>query len=83
MTSTTPAPDGSRLGAGWRVAIPNHVAALARAWTDPSAWEGMTQVGGVSLPGEVAGRIALNETAPLVDRVAAFSGRDPGWTARA
>jgi uncharacterized protein (TIGR03086 family) len=97
----------------------------------------MTQVGGVSLPGEVAGQIALNEMvlhawdlaraighpyqqdpasleaclsslsvmyppedlerrkgifgppidvpedAPLVDRVVAFSGRDPKWTAPA
>jgi uncharacterized protein (TIGR03086 family) len=96
----------------------------------------MTQVGGVSLPSEIAGRIGLNEIvlhgwdlarasgrpfqqdpgslqaclaslsfmyppehlerrkgifgppvavpegAPLVDRVVAFSGRDPGWTAR-
>jgi uncharacterized protein (TIGR03086 family) len=137
MTSTPPAPDGARLSAGWRVDIPNHVAALAQAWTDPAAWEGTTQVGGVSLPGEVAGQIALNEIvlhawdlaraigqpyqqdpasleaclaslsamyppedlerrkgifgpavdvpedAPLVDRVVAFSGRDPGWTAPA
>ena len=97
----------------------------------------MTQAGGVSLPGEVAGRIALNEIvlhawdlaraigqpyqqdpgsleaclaslsamyppedperrrgifgppvyvredAPLVDRVVAFSGRDPAWSVRA
>ena len=137
MTSTPPAPDGARLSANWRVDIPDHVAALAQAWTDPSAWEGMTQVGGVTLPGEIAGRIALNEIvlhawdlacgtgqpyrqdpgslescltslwamyppedlarrkgifgapvdvpedAPLVDRVVAFSGRDPGWNAPA
>jgi uncharacterized protein (TIGR03086 family) len=137
MTSTPPAPDRARLRAGWRVDIPNHVAALAQAWIDPAAWEGMTQVGGVSLPGGVAGQIALNEIvlhawdlaraigqpyqqdpasleaclaslsamyppedlerrkgifgppvdvpedAPLVDRVVAFSGRDPGWTAPA
>jgi len=61
MTSTPPAPDGARLSAGWRVEIPNHLAALAQAWADPVAWKGMTQAGGVSLPGEVAGRIALNE----------------------
>jgi len=61
MTSTPPAPDGARLSAGWRVEIPNHLASLAQAWADPVAWKGMTQAGGVSLPGEVAGRIALNE----------------------
>jgi uncharacterized protein (TIGR03086 family) len=137
MTSMAPAPDGSRLGADWRVDISKHLATLAQAWTDPAAWEGMTQVGGVDLPGAVAGRIALNEIvlhawdlargsrlpyqqdrsslqacltslsamyppehlerregifgppvdvpedAPLVDRVVAFSGRDPGWTADA
>jgi uncharacterized protein (TIGR03086 family) len=133
MTSTPPAPDGARLSADWRADIPGHLTALARAWTDPAAWKGVTQVGGVSLPGEVAGRIALNEIvlhawdlarasgqpylqdprsleacltsltamyppedadsrqgifdppvdvpndAPLVDRVVAFSGRDPTW----
>jgi len=137
MTSTPPAPDGARLSAGWRADIPDHLAALAQAWADPATWEGMTQAGGVSLPGEVAGRIALNEIvlhawdlaraigqpyqqdpgsleaclaslsamyppedperrrgifgppvyvredAPLVDRVVAFSGRDPAWSVRA
>jgi uncharacterized protein (TIGR03086 family) len=135
VTSMAPVPDGSRLNADWRGDIAKNVAVLAQAWTDPAAWEGMTQVGGVDLPGEIAGRIALNEmvlhgwdlargsdlpyrqdpsaleaclasltvmyppehlerrtgifgppveispNAPLVDRVVAFSGRDPGWTA--
>ena len=133
MTATPPAPDASRLHPAWREQIPTHVARLAHAWTDPAAWEGMTQVGGVSLPGDVTGRIALHEIvlhawdlaratgqpyeqdrasleacmaslavmypaedlerrrgifgppvdvptdSPLVDRVVAFSGRDPGW----
>jgi uncharacterized protein (TIGR03086 family) len=137
VTSTPRAPDAARLSPGWRVDIPNHTATLTQAWMDPAAWEGMTQVGGVSLPGEVAGRIALNEIvlhswdlaraiglpyqqdpglletclaslsamyppedlerrkgifaspvdvpadAPLVDRVVAFSGRDPRWNPRA
>lgn len=137
MTSTPPASGATRLSADWRTEIPDHARALARAWTDPAAWEGMTQVGGVTLPGEVAGRIALNEIvlhawdlargtglpyrpdprsleaclsslsamyppedldarkgifeppvdvpedAPLVDRVVAFSGRDPGWSPQA
>jgi uncharacterized protein (TIGR03086 family) len=137
MTSMPSSPDGSRLGADRRAEIPRHLATLAEAWTNPLAWTGTTQAGGVSLPGEVAGHIALNEIvvhawdlarasgqsyqqdadsleacfeslvamypaeqldrrqgifgppvdvpeqAPLVDRVIAFSGRDPGWTARA
>jgi uncharacterized protein (TIGR03086 family) len=61
LTSTPPAPNGARLSTGWRAEIPDNLGALARAWADPAAWEGMTQAGGVSLPGEVAGRIALNE----------------------
>ena len=135
LTATPPAPDGSRLTDGWREEIPTHLVALARAWTNPAAWEGMTRVGGVELPGAVAGRIALNEVvlhgwdlaratgqpyrqepdsleackaalsamypeddlarregifappvavppdAPQLDRVVAFSGRDPTWSA--
>jgi uncharacterized protein (TIGR03086 family) len=135
MTSTPPAPDASRLDVDWRKTFPRHLDALAEAWHDPAAWQGMTQVGGVTLPGEVAGQIALNEVvlhgwdvarasgqpfdvepttleasmraittlfpvehperrqgvygpvvdvpadATPVDRLVAFSGRDPGWTA--
>jgi uncharacterized protein (TIGR03086 family) len=61
MTATAPTPDASRLDPHWRTETPRHLTTLAQAWTDPAAWQGMTQVGGVSLPGEVAGRIALNE----------------------
>jgi uncharacterized protein (TIGR03086 family) len=34
---------------------------LADAWRDPDAWTGMTKAGGVELPGEVAGLVALDE----------------------
>jgi uncharacterized protein (TIGR03086 family) len=53
--------DASRLGDDWRERIPADLAALARAWRDPSAWTGMTRVGGVDLPGDVAGIVALDE----------------------
>lgn len=136
VTATPPAPDGDRLGAAWRAEIPRALTALAQAWTDPDAWQGMTQVGGVTLPGQIAGQVALDEIvlhawdlargtgqpyqqdpatleaclaamtamyppdnldgrkgifeppvpvlddAPLVDRVVAYSGRDPGWPGR-
>ncbi len=136
VTATPPAPDGDRLGTAWRTEIPGALTALAQAWTDPAAWEGMTQVGGVTLPGEIAGQVALDEVvlhawdlargtgqpyqqdpatleaclaamtamyppdnldtrkgifgppipvvddAPLVDKVVAYSGRDPGWPGR-
>jgi uncharacterized protein (TIGR03086 family) len=61
VTATPPAPDGDRLGIAWRTEIPGALTALAQAWTDPAAWEGMTQVGGVTLPGEIAGQVALDE----------------------
>ena len=35
--------------------------AMAEAWQDPDAWTGMTAAGGVDLPGEVAGIVALDE----------------------
>jgi uncharacterized protein (TIGR03086 family) len=61
VTSAVPAPDGARLGADWRTRIPAQLDALAAAWADPSAWQGTTQAGVVTLPAEVAGRIALDE----------------------
>lgn len=56
-----PVPDSSRLGDDWRERIPQHLAGLANAWRNPEAWTGMTEAGGQSLPGEVAGVVALNE----------------------
>jgi uncharacterized protein (TIGR03086 family) len=53
--------DASRLGDDWRVRIPRDLAELAEAWRDPTAWTGITEAGGVELPGEVAGLVALNE----------------------
>jgi uncharacterized protein (TIGR03086 family) len=59
--SQGPSGDASRLGDDWRTRIPRDLAALAEAWRDPAAWSGMTQAGGVELPGEVAGVVALDE----------------------
>ncbi|MBC2933330.1 TIGR03086 family metal-binding protein [Nocardioides sp. zg-1228] len=46
---------------GWREALAHQLPALAAAWRDPAAWEGMTRAGGVDLPGQVAGLVALDE----------------------
>lgn len=59
--SQQPSADASRLGNDWRTRIPRDLNALAEAWRDPDAWTGMTQAGGLDLPGEVAGVIALDE----------------------
>lgn len=53
--------DGSRLEAGWRDRIAGALDDLAAAWTNPDAYEGMTQAGPIELPGAVAGQVALNE----------------------
>jgi uncharacterized protein (TIGR03086 family) len=60
-TSSVPPPDAALLGPDWRTRIPAQLDALAVAWADASAWQGTTQAGGVTLPADVAGRIALNE----------------------
>jgi uncharacterized protein (TIGR03086 family) len=59
--SERPSPDASRLGGDWRTRIPADLQVLAQAWRDPAAWEGMTKAGGVELPGEIAGLVALDE----------------------
>src|SRR5947209_2640579 len=54
-----PSGDATRLGPDWRTRIPADLRAMAEAWKDPEAWTGMTGAGGVDLPGEVAGIVAL------------------------
>lgn len=57
----TPPVDGVQVDADWRTIYPQRLAELAAAWQDPGAWEGMTRAGGIDLPGEVAGSVALAE----------------------
>ncbi|MFB4302132.1 TIGR03086 family metal-binding protein [Actinomadura sp. NTSP31] len=59
--SQPPSPDGSNLAPDWRARVPERLEALAAAWREPSAWEGMAEAGGVQMPSEVMGRVALNE----------------------
>jgi uncharacterized protein (TIGR03086 family) len=59
--SQGPSGDAARLGEDWRARIPLALAGLAQAWRQPAAWSGMTQAGGVDLPGEIAGLVALDE----------------------
>jgi uncharacterized protein (TIGR03086 family) len=61
LTAAARPGDAARLGPDWRARIPRDLAALATAWQDPAAWAGLTRVGGVDLPGEVAGVVALDE----------------------
>ncbi|UJW30888.1 TIGR03086 family metal-binding protein [Saccharothrix sp. AJ9571] len=61
LTAAPPEPRAGALGDDWRTRIPAELDALAEAWRAPGAWDGMTAVGGVELPGAVAGQVALNE----------------------
>ncbi|MCZ4534441.1 TIGR03086 family metal-binding protein [Gordonia terrae] len=130
LTSTPPDPAESRLSSEWRDDLHRHVRELADSWNDPAAWDSMTQAGGVDLPAEIMGMVALSELvlhgwdvaraadiafdipdeilqvvfdfhhppqpqeerdgmfgpviavpddAPLVDRLAGLTGRDPRW----
>jgi len=61
LTDSPPGDGGYQLDDDWRRGYPDNLAGLADAWRDPGAWEGMTRVGGVDLPGEVCAMVALTE----------------------
>jgi uncharacterized protein (TIGR03086 family) len=71
-----PAADGSRLGTDWRTRIPGRLAGLAAAWRGDAAWAGMTRVGGVDLPGEIAATVAIDEVVVHGWDLAVATGRD-------
>jgi uncharacterized protein (TIGR03086 family) len=70
------AADGTRLGADWRTRIPARLAELAGAWQDEAAWSGMTKAGGLDMPSEVAGRVAINEVVVHGWDLAEATGQD-------
>jgi uncharacterized protein (TIGR03086 family) len=130
LTDTSPDADGwAALEPGWRESLEAQVPAMVQAWRADDAWDGMTRAGGVDLPGQAAGMVALDELvvhgwdlaratgqpydlddataaaclefvsgfdpagtpglfgpavpvddgAPVLDRLVARAGRDPGW----
>jgi uncharacterized protein (TIGR03086 family) len=60
-TSPPPPPSGANLEAGWRDRISADLVALADAWSDPQAWQGITRAGGLEMPADVVGVVALDE----------------------
>jgi len=56
-----PRPSRDNLEPGWRDRITGDLDALASAWHQPAAWDGVTSAGGVELPASVAGVVALDE----------------------
>jgi uncharacterized protein (TIGR03086 family) len=45
----------------WRTLLPRRLDELVEAWREPTAWEGLTEAGGVRMPAEVMGVVALDE----------------------
>ncbi|CAN5400819.1 TIGR03086 family metal-binding protein [soil metagenome] len=76
LTDTPPGDDGYRLDDDWRSRYPVNLADLAASWRDPAGYDGMTRVGGVDLPGEVAGSVALGEVVIHGWDIAVATGHD-------
>jgi uncharacterized protein (TIGR03086 family) len=74
-----PSGDGGRLGDDWRHRIPRDLLAMADAWRDPEAWTGMTAAGGVDLPAELAGAVALDEAVVHGWDLAKATGQPAGY----
>src|ERR671919_1773658 len=60
-SGSPPPPSAANLGEGWREQVAQRLQTLAAAWAEPSAWEGMTNAGGLDLPADVAGLVVLDE----------------------
>jgi uncharacterized protein (TIGR03086 family) len=56
-----PSASAEQLDPRWRTVLPQRLDELVAAWREPTAWDGLTAAGGVQLPGEVAGIVALDE----------------------
>lgn len=59
-----PAPGRARaenLDPRWRTVLPRRLDEMVAAWRDPEAWKGMTEAGGVRMPAEQMGAVALDE----------------------
>lgn len=61
VSAGVPAPTAANLPPHWRSRVPALIEDLATAWKDPDAWSGTTEAGGSTLPGAVAGMVALTE----------------------
>ncbi|WGW12357.1 TIGR03086 family metal-binding protein [Saxibacter everestensis] len=45
----------------WQPQLSAQLSAVAAAWQVPDAWDGMAEAGGVTLPADIMGAVALNE----------------------
>lgn len=51
----------ANLDPDWRNRLSSQLNELAAAWQDPAAWEGTTAAGGITLPADTTGLVALDE----------------------
>ncbi|GAA3057972.1 TIGR03086 family metal-binding protein [Pseudonocardia yunnanensis] len=51
----------AHFGPGWRDSVTQHVQELGKAWDDPVAWQGSTNLSGLELSNELWGKIAFTE----------------------
>jgi uncharacterized protein (TIGR03086 family) len=56
-----PQADAANLPADWRAQVPAALDALAAAWGEDGAWDGMSHAGPIELPAEMAGLVAVDE----------------------
>jgi uncharacterized protein (TIGR03086 family) len=71
--------DVRNLAPDWRTRIPADLDALVDAWRAADAWSGMTRVGGIDLPGMIAGIVALDEIVIHGWDLAVATGQDAGY----
>ena len=56
-----PPPSADRLDPDWRNQLPERLDQLVDAWRAPAAWDGTTQAGGITMPADQMGVVALDE----------------------
>jgi uncharacterized protein (TIGR03086 family) len=59
--SAPPPATAEHLDPRWRTVLPQRLRELSEAWHDPAAWQGATEAGGMTMPAEIAGTVALDE----------------------
>ncbi|MGY1813317.1 TIGR03086 family metal-binding protein [Blastococcus sp. SYSU D00820] len=58
---SAPVASADALAPDWRTRIPAQLEALVAAWTDDAAWEGSTEVGGVTMPAPEIAAVGVDE----------------------
>lgn len=54
-------PSAANLDPDWRARLPGQLDELVSAWRDPAAWQGMAEAGGVVMPADAMGAVAVDE----------------------